>query len=137
MSAAAQPKPKTSPREDRIYYGWAIVAVAALGMVATLPGRTQGLGLITEPLLADLHIGRVSYAAINLWATLVGGLFCLPIGWIIDRWGTRYTTTLVLAALAVAAQNCATQVPTKEKYGRPYLRLFNRREPGTSPARWP
>ena len=39
------------------YYGWANLAVAALAMVATLPGRTQGLGLITEPLIADLHVG--------------------------------------------------------------------------------
>jgi hypothetical protein len=27
-------------------------------MTATLPGRTHGLGLITEPLLADLGIER-------------------------------------------------------------------------------
>ena len=32
---------------------WAHVGLAALAMVATLPGRTHGLGLITEPLLAD------------------------------------------------------------------------------------
>jgi hypothetical protein len=40
--------------------------VAAAAMVATLPGRTQGLGLITEPLLTDLGIGRVDYAQLNL-----------------------------------------------------------------------
>lgn len=52
-------------------YGWAVLSVAAAAMVGTLPGRTQGLGLVTEPLLADLGIGRVDYAQINLWATLV------------------------------------------------------------------
>jgi hypothetical protein len=30
-----------------------VLLVAAAAMVGTLPGRTQGLGLITEPLLAD------------------------------------------------------------------------------------
>ena len=45
-------------------------------MVATLPGRTQGLGLITEPLLADLHLDRLTYASINFWATLIGAAFC-------------------------------------------------------------
>ena len=30
------------------YYGWVTVGLAALAMVGTLPGRTQGLGLITE-----------------------------------------------------------------------------------------
>ena len=34
-------------------YGWVMVPVAALAMVATLPGRTHGLGMITERLLAD------------------------------------------------------------------------------------
>ena len=58
-------------------------------MVATLPGRTHGLGLVTEPLLRDLHMERVQYGTINLWATLLGGLFCLPWGWLIDRLGTR------------------------------------------------
>ena len=54
-------------------------------MVGTLPGRTQGLGLITEPLLRDLGLSRVTYAQINLVATLVGALFCLGVGRLIDR----------------------------------------------------
>jgi len=50
----------------KTYYGWTNLAVAALAMVATLPGRTQGLGLVTEPLIADLGIDRVTYAGVNL-----------------------------------------------------------------------
>ena len=64
--------------------------LAALAMVATLPGRTHGLGLITEPLLADLGLDRVGYAAVNLWATLLGALFCVPCGWLLDR--ARYAS---------------------------------------------
>jgi len=48
------------------YYGWVNLFVAALAMVGTLPGRTQGLGLITEPLLVDMQIDRVAFARINL-----------------------------------------------------------------------
>src|SRR6266851_3135423 len=80
------------------YYGWANLAIAALAMVGTLPGRTQGLGLITEPLLVDLRIDRVTYAAINLWATLIGAAFCLPCGRLTDRFGSR----IVLITLALA-----------------------------------
>ena len=50
---------------SRVYYGWVVLAVAALAMVGTLPGRTQGLGLITEPLLRDLAVDRVRFAEIN------------------------------------------------------------------------
>ena len=70
-------------------------------MVATLPGRTQGLGLITEPLLRDLHLDRVSYAHINLWATLLGAVVCLPAGRIFDRFGLRLTTVLITALLSL------------------------------------
>jgi MFS family permease len=78
---------------------WVHIAVAALAMVATLPGRTHGLGLVTEPLLADLRLGRVEYASINLWATLLGAAFCLPCGWLIDRLGVRAVLTATLLGL--------------------------------------
>ena len=64
-------------------------------MVGTLPGRTQGLGLITEPLLKDLQIDRVLFAHINLWATLIGALFCVGVGRLIDRFGSRSVLTAV------------------------------------------
>ena len=96
--AAALP---TSASEARDVTGWINVVVAELMMVATLPGRTQGLGLITEPMLADLRLDRVTYANINLWATLLGAAICLPIGRLFDRIGLRIAT-LALAALLAA-----------------------------------
>ncbi|MEY2879143.1 MAG: hypothetical protein RLZZ15_1523 [Verrucomicrobiota bacterium] len=80
----------------RFYYGWVIVALAAAAMVGTLPGRTQGLGLITESLMKDLALDRVTFAQMNLWATLLGSLCCLGVGRLQDRIGTR----IVLAAVA-------------------------------------
>jgi MFS family permease len=77
----------------------AAAGVAAAAMVATLPGRTHGLGLVTEPLLAELNLGRVPFAALNFWATLVGAAFCLPVGWLIDRLGVRLVLAAVLLAL--------------------------------------
>ena len=65
----------------RLYYGWTVMLVAAAAMVGTLPGRTQGLGLITEPLLADLHIDRLGYAELNLWATLLGSAVDAIVDW--------------------------------------------------------
>lgn len=85
----------------RLYYGWVVLVVAALAMVGTLPGRTQGLGLVTEPLLADLGVSRVSFAQLNLVATLVGSLFCAGIGRFIDQIGSRTVLTVVLLALGV------------------------------------
>jgi len=91
-----------APRaRERVYYGWVVLGVAALAMVGTLPGRTQGLGLITEPLMRDVGLSRVVFAQINLVATLVGALFCLGIGRLIDRIGSRPVLTATAAALGL------------------------------------
>ncbi|MEI6357234.1 MAG: MFS transporter [Verrucomicrobiota bacterium] len=99
MTAVATPIPKPPAIAGRLpfYYGWVNLLVAALAMVATLPGRTQGLGLITEPLLADLGLDRIAFAQINLWATLIGAAACIGFGRLIDRLGAR----IVLTALAI------------------------------------
>src|SRR5262245_1516393 len=83
------------------YYGWVNLGVAALAMVGTLPGRTQGLGLITEPLLRDLGLGRVAYAQINLVATLIGALGCFGVGRLLDRYGSRGVLTAIALLLGV------------------------------------
>ena len=80
-------------------YGWTVLLVAAAAMVGSLPGRTQGLGLVTEPLLTDLGIDRVSYAALNFWATILGSAGALGIGYAIDRYGSRIVLTSVLLSL--------------------------------------
>ena len=94
-------EPARQHRTGRVFYGWYIVAVAALAMVGTLPGRTQGLGLITEPLLAELKLDRVSYAEVNFWATLIGAAGALGIGRVVDWIGARVVLTTVALALGV------------------------------------
>ncbi len=97
--SAQMRRPTALPFSLPFYYGWVNIFVAALAMVGTLPGRTQGLGLITEALLVDLKMNRVGFARINLWATLIGALFCIGVGKAIDRFGSRAVLTVVTLAL--------------------------------------
>ena len=103
MTTLRNEMPLTLPWLARLplYYGWINLIVASLAMVGTLPGRTQGLGLITESLLKDLQVSRVTFAQINLWATLIGALGCLGIGKLIDRFGSRIVLTVVVVALGL------------------------------------
>ena len=96
---AAELRKSPTPVAGSFSYGWIHVGIAALAMVGTLPGRTQGLGLITEPLIGELKIGRVEFAQINLWATLLGALFAPAAGRLLDRWGSRIVLTVVAALL--------------------------------------
>lgn len=86
---------------------WPAIGVAALAMVATLPGRSQGIGLFTEPLLKDLGIDRVTYAGLHLWTTLAGSVFALAAGAAFDRWGSKVVSGL-MAALGLSVMGLAT-----------------------------
>ncbi len=79
---------------------WIHVGVAALAMAATLPGRTHGLGLFTEPILKSTGLDRETYGLINLGATLLGAIFCIPAGYFLDRFGPRIVLGGVSALLA-------------------------------------
>lgn len=50
--------------------------------------------MFTERILSDFHIadpdGRIFYSNLNFWATLLGALFCIPVGWILDRFDQRW-----------------------------------------------
>lgn len=102
------PLPLAKPQP---YYGWVIVSIAAASMVATLPARSVGLGLITEPLIASLNLSRVQFANINVVATLLGSLFALVAGPLTDRWGIRIllsATLLILGGLVMAMGHWVT-----------------------------
>jgi MFS family permease len=98
-SSLVAPVPPATSRSSG--WRWVHVGVAALAMVQTLPGRTHGLGLFTEPLLKSLSLDRESYGFMNLGATLLGALFCLPCGWLLDRLGTRGVYLTVTGALGI------------------------------------
>src|ERR1044072_1548020 len=99
-SLSAEIRQRPTPFALPFYYGWVHVFIAGLAMVGTLPGRTQGLGLITQTLPKDLQIDRVHFARINLWATLIGALFSIGVGRLIDRFGSRIILTVVAVSLA-------------------------------------
>jgi MFS family permease len=81
--------------------GWVNLVLAAVAMSATLPGRTHGLGLITSDLLRDIGVDAETWGRFNAAAVLLGAVLCLPVGRLIDRFGTRTMLALVAVGLGV------------------------------------
>lgn len=98
------------------YADFIVVLIGAIAMAATYPGRTHGLGMVTEPLLKDFQLstddGRVLFATINFWATLIGSVFCIPIGWLFDRFDRRWVlaANLTLLGLVVIGMSQVTSL---------------------------
>jgi MFS family permease len=104
-TSAATVAPTAAPARPWLYYGWVNLAVATAAMTATLPGRTHGLGLIQQPLTAELGISEVLFGRLNFWAVVLGAALCLPVGRAIDRFGARAVLVAAAASLGVVVLN--------------------------------
>ncbi len=102
MNSVEHHAPRSWAGRVPFYYGWVNVAVAAVAMSATLPGRTYGLGLIKEPLRADLGVSDLGFNVLNFWAVVIGAACVIPVGRLIDRLGTRLVLAGVGAALGAS-----------------------------------
>lgn len=99
-------------------YSYIAILIGALAMVATYPGRSHGLGMYTEPLLQDLGLsnndGRVTFSILSFWATILGSSFCIPIGYLLERFGQRTVLILNFACLGLGVMvlSYARSLPT-------------------------
>jgi MFS family permease len=98
-SIPARPTPPASTPGGYLAASMVVLA-AALVMAATIPGRTQGLALVTSSIVKDIPgLSHESFAWINFWGTLIGGLFCVPCGWLLDRIAPRIFAAVIIALL--------------------------------------
>jgi MFS family permease len=82
---------------QRFFYGWVMLGVAALGMFASGPGQSHIFSVFILPIGRDLGISHTSVSSAYALATLVAA-FGLPyVGRLVDRYGVRP----VLLAVAV------------------------------------
>ena len=89
------------PARWPFFYGWVIVALSTLGVVASMPGQTVGVGIFNDHLIRDLGLSRVSLANTYLLGTLASGFLQPFAGRLFDRWGAR--TLMLLSCLLLGA----------------------------------
>jgi MFS family permease len=88
---------------DRLFYGWVVLAVAALGLFASGPGQSHIFSVFVAPISEDLGISRTSVASAYAAATLAAA-FGLPyVGRLIDRFGARRVVLAVAVLFGAAA----------------------------------
>jgi MFS family permease len=88
---------------QRFFYGWAMLGVAALGMFASGPGQSHMFSVFILPIGEDLRISHTSVSSAYALATLVAA-FGLPwVGRLVDRYGVRPIMLSVAVLLGFAA----------------------------------
>jgi len=86
----------------RWFFGWTILAVAGLGIFASGPGQSHNFSVFVGPIGRDLGLSKASIASAYGFATLAAA-FCLPsMGRLVDRFGPRRMTAVVVLLLGAA-----------------------------------
>lgn len=85
---------------DRVYYGWVIVAVAAVAMFFSSPGQTYSISAFIDAYIEEFGFSRTLVSGIYSFATFCSGLLMIVMGKMVDRFGERIMLVIVGVMLA-------------------------------------
>lgn len=88
-----------------LYYGWVIVFVMATAGAVSMAMGSLNFGLFIKPMGDTLGIGRAWFGAAQTVRQLSSALTSPPVGWLIDRYGSR--VMLPVAAIVTAGAMAA------------------------------
>ena len=81
------------PRKPRFFYGWVIVAVAALGTFSSSTETFPVLSIFLKPITEEFGWSRAEFTGAISLGGLVGSGAALATGPIVDRFGPRWALT--------------------------------------------
>lgn len=71
------------------YYGWTILVVGTLGMIAAVPGSPPGMSVFIDGMIEALDMSRADFSLAYAFGTIAAGLAAPFAGKLVDRWGAR------------------------------------------------
>ena len=89
-------------RTSALFYGWIMVPLSMVALVASSPGQTFGVSIFNEPMRNALGLSYGQLTAAYMIGTLVGALPITYIGLLMDRHGGRRTTLITLSLFCLA-----------------------------------
>lgn len=97
-SPAGEPLGPRDPWVARVpfFYGWAMLPIAMVAMVATLPGQTQGVAVVNRQIAESLQLTPTQLATSYGLGTLLACLTLPFFGAMMDRHGIRSTMLCVV-----------------------------------------
>ncbi len=80
-----------------IYYGWVVLFVAIIGIIATSPGQSFTVSLFIDSFIEDFGLSRTVVSALFSTGTFIGSLSLTFVGRMIDKHGNRKMAVIIAA----------------------------------------
>lgn len=88
--------------DTRLYYGWVMLPLAMIALVASSPGQTFGVSIFNESIRASLNLTHSQLALAYTLGTIMGAVPILFFGWMMDRFGMRRTMLMAVTLFSGA-----------------------------------
>jgi len=90
------------PKRIPFFYGWIIVAASTIGIYASIPGQTMGVGVFTDFLIKALNLTRTELSTAYMIGTIASSFFLPFAGKMLDQIGSRVMVVLVSIGLGLS-----------------------------------
>lgn len=94
--------------DGKLFYGWLMVPLATLVMIASAPGQTYGFTFFNPWLRQSLKLSQTELAATYLLATLFAAAPLSFLGGLTDRFGLKRSMLAAVTAMAAACLLAST-----------------------------
>ncbi|MFP4283121.1 MAG: MFS transporter [Verrucomicrobiota bacterium] len=96
-----------APRRWPLFYGWTILVVSTIGVLASIPGQTMMMGVFADSFMEAGGLTRTELSDAYLVGTTCSGLIVSYAGRLFDRLGARafFTGASFVFGLAVAGMS--------------------------------
>ena len=111
------------PSRVRVYYGWIVLVVGSIGVLASVPGQTAGVSVFTDHLTEATGLSRLQLAISYLIGTGTSGLLLSRGGRAIDRHGSRKVAVVAVFGLATTLVGLSMVGPMSTAVGLAVMSL--------------
>lgn len=102
--------PKTYP----FFYGYVVLFVGSIGVLASIPGQTVGVSIFTDPVKDALGLSRNQFSNAYMIGTLLSAFFVARAGVLFDKYGARFVAFFAAFFLGVSLLLCSVAVQISE-----------------------
>ena len=98
-----------APRRAPFFYGWVIVFMGGMGVLASMPGQTLGVSAFKNHVRDALGMSDIAISAAYMIGTILSALLLTPIGKLLDRMGARLVapaSALLMGAVLLMLSKC-------------------------------
>ncbi|WP_159023342.1 nitrate/nitrite transporter [Formosa sp. L2A11] len=103
-----------NPNKCPFFYGYIVLFIGSIGILASIPGQTVGVSVFTDPVKDALGLSRNQFSNAYMFGTLLSAFFVSKAGKLFDRFGARYVAFSAAILLGLSLILCSISVQISE-----------------------